>query len=397
MPKNSITVRAVMAFSLLTGVTSGAETDTSATFQWGETQACESDEFGSQVAPDGVSLLAAFAEAGNETAWVRVLQRENKFVVETSTSGVRRRSIDPGLAKRISALLVDDLSRDVFAKTTDVIPIDGIWYLFSADGNTCARVPWIMRNPRVETWGRVFAALSTDSARREADAWFWLHQLEQTPATLPTSLATLTRDQDVTGAATSWKHAGTEPLAILNHRAHENFRGDVVVTGELANNTDIAREHADVVATFYDSNGTAMVTQDGLVEFSTLPAGARSPFTVRTTQANFASYNLRIDPGKAVPLGPATIRITRHAATQDEEDLIVRGAVSNRGQRAETSVEIHVNLYDKAGRLLENESDYLDEPLQAGGSAAFEVSVERPAGYHRYEVVVNPEYREQDQ
>jgi hypothetical protein len=347
-------------------------------------------------------LVAAFAESGNYSTWVRILQRADKLSVETTTSDawgnqpkIRRRSIDAALAAQVSARLAEDLARGALVEGTDEVQVDGISYLYTPDGKTCATVPWD-RNTQAKIWEQLFFTLAETGAARDARTWFWLEQLDQQPATLSTSLAGMTDKQAVIGAGSSWKRAGTEPMTIVSHRATAGFLdGSVLIEGELANNLGTARKRPDVIATFYDANGAVLATEDGLVEFSRLPAGVRSPFFVRTKHKNAASYTLRIVPGDAVWLRPPSLRITQREARQVDEDLIVRGSVRNDGKRVEDDVEIYVLVYDHAGHLLDNESEGIDAPLRPGTSAGFEVSVERPPGYHHYEVVVNPEYREQ--
>lgn len=402
--RHAITVRAVMAFSLLLAANAVATENQQFPLYWGNATACDAEEFGVKLAPSDSRdrLLAAFAESGNYSTWVRLLRRGDKVAVETTTfdawhrsPNVRRRSIDAALAAQVSARLADDLAHDALVQGTDEMQIDGIWYLYTPDGKTCATVPW-ERNTQARNWAQLFYALSGAGAGREANAWFWLEQTGQHPATLPTSLAAMSREQDVIGAASTWNHPGTGPMTILSHRATVGYFDDgVEIIGELANNLETARRRPDVMATFYDANGTVVTTEDGYVEFSRLPAGARSPFSVRTKYKNVASYTLRIVPGEAVWLRPQYVRITRHGARQVDEDLIVRGSVRNDGKRVEDDIEIYLLVYDEAGRLLDSESEDIDAPLRPGASAAFEVSVERPPGYHHYELVVDPEYREQ--
>lgn len=402
--RHAITVRAVMAFSLLLAANAVAAENQQFPLYWGNATACDAEEFGVKLAPSDSRdrLLAAFAESGNYSTWVRILRRGEKVAVETTTfdawhrsPNVRRRSIDAALAAQVSARLADDLAHDALVQGSDEIQIDGIWYLYTPDGKTCATLPWD-RNTQARNWAQLFYALSETAAVRDAQAWFWLDQLDQQPATLPTLLASMSDEQAVIGAGTSWKHAGTEPMTIVSHRASTGYLdGSVIIDGELANNLGTARKRPDVVATFYDANGAVLATEDGVVHFNRLPAGARSPFFVHSKVKNAASYTLRIVPGEAVWLRPQSLRITRHGARQVDEDLVVRGSVRNDGKRVEDDLEIYLLVYDEAGRLLDSESEDIDEPLRPGASAAFEVSVERPAGYHHYELVVDPEYREQ--
>src|SRR6185295_250673 len=86
---------AVMAFSLGASAASGAETgetDKRTTIDYGETETCDETEFGSRLIPSNADekLLAAYAESGNVTVWVRVLQQGQKFFFETELkSGMR--------------------------------------------------------------------------------------------------------------------------------------------------------------------------------------------------------------------------------------------------------------------------------------------------------------------
>jgi hypothetical protein len=380
--RNAITACAVMAFSLNAA---------------GQAIPCEQLQVGTRFAalPKGSHLLAASAELDRDLQWVRVLHRNGRFSVESNWPRARSRRIDAGLAKYISARLTTDVQEVPFQVQTEEIYLDAPWRYFSADGAACAATDVFTLNERGRRWTLVFAALASDVPSREAIAWFWLDQLEMRAATLPTSLSGMTADHAVIGAASVWSHAGVEPLRILSHRATTGYGGDtVLIVGELANDLNSALAHTKVVATFFGSDGTEIGTEDAFVELSRLPARARSPFMLLTRQTNIASYTLRIDPGATVTLHPSSIRITHHDARNVDGELVVRGSLRNDGKVLEQSVTIHLNLYDAAGRLLDNESEDLRSPLAAGASASFEVTAERTPDYHHYSLIVDPEYRE---
>ena len=392
--RNAITACAVMAFSFA-GANAYAEPEEDAGGRY--VSACEDHELGPKFASPGENgrLLAAFAEMIHDIRWVNLLQRDGKFLVESGINQTRRQRVDPELAQRISSQLMEDISRRSFRGESDEIHFDAPWYFYSADGQSCAATDIFDMNRRGYQWKTIFETLASDSAQREPTAWFWLDRLEQSPNTLPTSLAGMTRENAVIGAASAWMHPGTEPLTILNHRASPRYSDDGVnIIGELVNNTHSARNDLKVTATLFDSNGAVLGTQEDDVEFQPLPAGARTPFLVQTDRKDFASYTLHIEPGYPVRVRPPTVRITHRKAQQDDEDLIVRGTVRNDGRRDEDSIEVVLSVYDEAGRLLDADSDVVAVPLKAGASAPFEVSVQRPPGYHHYEVIVNPVYRE---
>lgn len=384
-----------MAFSSMTIAATDTELDDPINLYVGDTKACKPVEFGAKLIPSNSTtrLLAAYAEEGNTTAWVRVLQRGKKTFLETAMPDIQRRNIDPALAASLSSRLAEDISRNAFLKSSDEMQLDGIWYLFTADGKSCVTVPWISRNSRTRDWTRIFATLSSKSASSEAMTWLWLDRFGQIPATLPTSLPAGTADYVVKGAASAWKHSGAEPLTILNHRASVSER-DIRIVGEVANYMDTALEELDVVATFYDANGSVLATETTSAEYELLPQGARSPFDLKTTAKGVASYTLRIEPGDAISLRPPSVQIEDHHMREDDGDLIVRGTVRNVGTIDEKFIEVQVSLYDEAGGLLDTDSDYAGELLRAGASVPFEVQLERPRDYHHYEVQVNPDYRE---
>jgi hypothetical protein len=167
----------------------------------------------------------------------------------------------------------------------------------------------------------------------------------------------------------------------------------VEIIGELANHMD-AREWPKVIATFFDGNGAVLATEDALMESSCLAPGSRSPFSASTDQKNVASYTLRIKPGDPIRLRPPSVRITSQKSRQAEEKLIVRGSVHNDGDSDAEYVEVYVNIYDRAGHILDSDSAFVENPLKAGNAAPFEVSLDRPPDYHHYEVFVEPECSE---
>lgn len=374
-----------------------AETEESAALIWGTTTDCSEYDLASLGGPLGAGekLLAAYGLSSHdgEVRWLRLVQRKDKPMLEVASPRIRRVRIDPQLARLISSRLTEDLLRNAFESSSEDLPLHAPWIHYSADGKSCASFSVFDGNERAGQWSQVMDALFDGSSSREADAWFWLDQFEQRPATIPTSLAGMTREHAVVGAASTWTHPGVEPMSILSHHAKARYLGDgVEIIGELANNMD-TREYTDVIATFQDVNGAILGTDEALVEFSKLPSGARSPFSASTELKNVASYTLRIVPGKSVRLRPPSIRITHQEARSEDDELIVHGSVHNDGKNDEEFVEVHVNLYDKAGALLDSDSAYVHEPLKAGASGPFEVSVDLPPGYHHHEVIVNPEYR----
>jgi len=398
--RKAITVCSVMAFLFGAAAWSAepaAQEDSSDSPQWGYVAPCANWHVAKKVLASGGTsrLVAAYAEEGNELAWLRILQREKNFTLEVGNPKVRRRNIDPQLAKRISARLKNDLARNAFMFPSDEIQMDGIWYAYTVDGESCATMGMIHRNATAVAWSRVFSWLFDDAANSEARAQFWLNQLERTPSTLPTSLADLVSGHDVIGAASSWQHPGIEPLSIFSHRARADD-DKIEIIGELRNNMDTALAYSDVYATFYDASGAVLVEDDALVDLSLLPPGTRSPFSASVPAKDVAAYTLRVEFGREAKTNPPNLRITEHHSRDDEEDLIVSGSVLNEGKTDQTFVEVYVNLYDEAGRLLLSDSDFVvvKDPLPAGASGTFEVRNERPPGYHHYEVLIDPDYRE---
>jgi hypothetical protein len=401
--RNAITVCSVMAFSFVAFAAWSAEPETAEVTddspQFADVTPCANWHVGKLVrAPAGSKLVAAYAEEGNDVAWVRILQRGKKYTLEVSTPKARRRNIDPQLAKRISSRLADDIARNAFVFASNEVQMDGIWYAYTADGKSCATMGMIHRNDRAVAWSTIFSWLFDDDVKSEARALFWLNQLEQTPATLPTSLAELTSEHAVIGAASSWKHAGSEPLPIVNHRARVDD-DEIEIIGELKNGMDTAREATDVIATIYDAAGAVLLEEKTPVYLMLLPAGMRSPFSLSVPRKGAAAYTLRVEPGWETKVNPPTMRIVEHHLQVDEEDedyLRISGTVRNDGKSEEKFVQVYVNFYDESGRLLLGDSDFVSKTdgLPPGASGKFEVLEERPAGYDHYEVFIDPDYRE---
>src|SRR5689334_799984 len=274
-----------MAFSLAASIVIAAEPeatpDPDDTMQFGEVTPCADRDSGNKMLrTSGTSkLLAAYAEEGYNASWVRILQQGKKFTLEVATPRVKRRNINPALAQRISARLADDIAQNAFVFSTNEIQLDGIWYAYTADGKSCANMAMIHRNDRAAEWTKIFSTLANEGAKADSLAWFWMDQRDRKPATLTTSLASLNADQPVIGAGSSWNFPGVEPLSIVNHRASVDD-DKIEIIGELQNNRDIALDHSDVYATFYDANGAVLLEDDALVAMSLLPSGTRSPFSI---------------------------------------------------------------------------------------------------------------------
>jgi hypothetical protein len=328
---------------------------------------------------------------------VRIVQRGARLRVETSGKPNRHVDIEPAVAERIHSLLAADLSRNAFHGVTDnEIQIDGVWYVFTTDGKTCAVVPSMVRNDRAAAWSEVFNALYDRTARHRALLQFWLDDLEQKPGTLPTSFGIARDDIDIPGAPPAWRTPYAPPLAIANHRVRIHD-GTFQIVGEVQNDLDSARGDVKVVATFLDTSGAVLDSVDCRVAFGLLPKGARSPFELEGDVDELkgaTAYTLRVEPGDWARARPSPIRVIRNQARNDDDHLVVSGTVLNNGAHDRDFVKVAVNLYDAAGHLLGSDSDFVDGTLRPGGSGPFSISIERPAGYHHYEILVIPEYFE---
>jgi hypothetical protein len=394
----AITVRAVMAFSSLALATMAfAREDKPAMTPVGAVEPCTKEDWGALPAitdPD-TKLLAAFGQVEIKTWWVRVLQRGQRFTVESTRPPATTRTLDPKLAQAIALQMSADIAKNAFIlerEVSDEIYVDMPWSIFSADGKSCATMNLMDGNETAARWSEVFLALAGHGSRRDTLAWSWLDRLGARHATLPTLLSDLSSGRDAVGEPSAWKHPGAQPLAILNHRARFDHH-DLVILGEVANRMDAAQDRVQVVATFFDADGRVLGTKADEVAFTIIPSGARSPFELRATALNIAAYTVSVEPGIEVELRPETLHIADHRSRNDDDELVVTGNVRNDGGSAEQFLSVVVGLYDSADRLLRVDDD-LVPALPAGASAPFEVSIERPRGYHHYKVQVNPAYRE---
>jgi hypothetical protein len=387
--RNAITVHAVMAFSLL-ATPAFTQEDTRA---FGNAEPCANTYLARLIPAAGGSarVLATYVESGSEKSWLRILQQGSRFTLESSSPRAPRKDIDRALAERVHAGLAADLARNAFAVVSDQPQVDGVWYLFTADGLTCATLPWLHRDSRVSQWAMVFWALFD---LNQPVARMWLDHLEEKPATFPTLLDLSAGERQIPGAGSVWSSPGAAPLAIVSHRVRIK-NGDERIVGELRNNMNAARNGIRIIATFFDAAGSVLATQETGLGFAVLPRGDRSPFDLKLPPQRAASYTLRVDPGNEIPLRAASVQVLRHKAKNGGAQLIVSGTVRNDGPADEKRIEPCVNLYDDTGNLLASGRSVVAAPLKAGASAAFAVSLERPPNYHHYEVLVNPDYREQ--
>jgi hypothetical protein len=396
---NAITVRAVMAFSLLGFAPAICAADgTPVMTKVGAVEPCVTEEWGALPAMTDprAKLMAAYGDVQIRTWWVRVFQQDQKFTVESTKPPQRRRNLDAALAQAIGTRMQADIAQDAFmleCEDRDEVYVDMPWSIFSADGKSCAMMDLMDQSTTAHYWSRLFEQLLSGDPAHATLAWFWLEQLQRAPATAPTPLSAVTTASDVVGAGSVWNHAGTRPLDVLSHGARI-IDGDVVILGQVINRMPMAREDVQVVATFFDTDSNERAARSETVAFQRLPSGEHAPFKLDVPAGNFASYTLRIEAGSDAQLRPATVKIVNRHVHQDRDGLVITGTVRNAGKSNEDSVEVMVSLFDQAGHLLDCDSGPTDESLAPGASARFEVSFERPRGYHHYDVQVNPDYRE---
>jgi hypothetical protein len=131
--------------------------------------------------------------------------------------------------------------------------------------------------------------------------------------------------------------------------------GQLVIVGEVRNDSHLDVSDATVTATFYDSEGQASGEVVGQTVLKVLAAGARSPFVItmqKPTQE--ADYSLRATgrPSMSSP-GETQLKVVSTRRYEDDAGFYhVSGVIENTGRRRADQVRVVVVLYDRGGNVV---------------------------------------------
>lgn len=163
------------------------------------------------------------------------------------------------------------------------------------------------------------------------------------------------------------------------------------VIGEARNDGADAAQDVRVVATFYDGEGGVVNALAGQVFRPILPAGAASPFKIRTASGTLSYDHFALDltaqPGHSDE--PSGLALNVQAPAPGTTPAVFQGEVRNESGETKAEVSVFVALYDADGQILVAESEVVAGEVPDGDSVPFTLRVEQGAGgWQSYDIGV---------
>ena len=172
------------------------------------------------------------------------------------------------------------------------------------------------------------------------------------------------------------------PGAITHNRT---TTGDVVVVGEVVNDSASGVEEVTVLIELADSNGAVVASGEAAVLSDVIAVKGSAPFAVTIAQAR-AYTEVRCRVLRAMPEVPerAVNRDLRVAEVAGravyDRTFVVNGKVRNIGDSPAVDVYVVVTLYGRDGAVLGAMRQPIENGVEAGSRALFEV-VSVPVGW----------------
>jgi len=170
------------------------------------------------------------------------------------------------------------------------------------------------------------------------------------------------------------------PFAIEGVTCFEEALESLWCLGEVVNSTPTSIENVQLRVTLYNAAGEELAGGDVNAALDLIPSGQRAPFGIR-----FASLSDRLERFTATPVRAeaSSEPASRYAALevgQIQTSLVgslfeVTGHLVNPVPRIVAPVMVVVTTYDAQGLVTGYRQSRLPDPLPAGGSADFAVSL----------------------
>jgi hypothetical protein len=146
-------------------------------------------------------------------------------------------------------------------------------------------------------------------------------------------------------------------LIILSHQKYLDSYGFLHIVGEVQNSGTDVLTNVNIIATFYDSNGTTISTQYDWTHPELDPIGVseKSPFQWYIynyeDSRNVDHYSLTVSFSKGVEHERLFRIVSNSSFVDDNGFLHIVGEMQNIGKQREEPEEIIATLYDSAGNV----------------------------------------------
>ncbi|MFZ7138362.1 MAG: FxLYD domain-containing protein [archaeon] len=163
--------------------------------------------------------------------------------------------------------------------------------------------------------------------------------------------------------------------------SHVSYVGhlSMYVVGEVQNTGDQPVEWVEITATFYDSNDSVMATEVGYSGVDVILPERKSPFHIilldETMVANVDHYSLSVSYEPTVAIEEKLSIVSDSSYIDELGGFIITGEVENTANTDATSVRVYATCYDESGNVVDTGMTNIYDPIPAGQTASFEVTV----------------------
>ena len=166
---------------------------------------------------------------------------------------------------------------------------------------------------------------------------------------------------------------------MFNDNAYVDSNGWTHVLGELYNNTDSNQENVVVTVTFYNDAGDIVAEEQVAPVVEVTPRGVKVPFELAVQlRAAYHHYEFLVEGEPSARAPRLDLQVVNHQGSSGN-GYHITGQVNNPGDALSTYVQVIGTLYDGAGKVVNVDYDFLAAAqLPSGGSASFDIAVERP-------------------
>lgn len=174
-----------------------------------------------------------------------------------------------------------------------------------------------------------------------------------TPTEAPTATSTPTEIPSPTPLPQGWVFSG---LRVST----DQYEGDLLLYGDVLNNTDSPQDLLYITGSFYDAQGQK-IADGGTYDYwpvETIPPGGWVPFELTVIgMQNAADFDLRVEAESSSKIPHQDFEFVDLSESSGEDRYCVAGKMRNLGPELQSYIAIVVVLYDDQDNVV-NFSDY---------------------------------------
>ncbi len=183
-----------------------------------------------------------------------------------------------------------------------------------------------------------------------------------TPTEGPTSTPTFTQTETATATATVTPEGGGWTFASIRLTTDpDESDPNIVIFGEVINNSGAVQEIGAITGLFYDAQGQVIANEANTTDYwpvEAIPVGGRMPFEMVVIGIqSAASYKLSVESGLSPDLPRQNFEFSAVAQTNESGNYCVGGKARNPGEALKSYLIIVVTLYDGQNKVINFGSD----------------------------------------